>query len=130
MYSQTTRSVVVNVDPVYLEGDSSPEENRYLWAYHITIENTGPQTVHLMRRFWNIIDAVGHVQTVDGEGVVGVQPVLGLGEVFTYTSGVPLKTASGIMSGHYEMKTETGETFTVTIPAFSLDCPNQNIFLN
>lgn len=130
MYSQTTRSIIIDVTPVFLEEESSPEDNRYVWAYQIRIENSGTETVHLRRRYWRIVDGYGHVETVDGEGVIGVQPVLKPGAVFTYVSGVPLRTPSGIMNGRYRMRTETGEVFDVTIPAFSLDCPHGNIRLN
>ncbi len=130
MYSQTTHSVVVNVEPFYLESQSAPEENRYLWAYRVSIRNEGGESVHLERRFWSIVDDTGRTQTVDGEGVVGEQPILKPGEIFIYTSGVPLQTPSGIMSGHYEMRTESGELLEVAIPAFSLDSPYGNIRLN
>lgn len=130
MYSQTTRSIVIDVTPVYLEEESAPEDNRYVWAYRIRIENTGMETVHLRRRYWRIVDGNGQVDTVDGEGVIGIRPVLEPGAVFTYVSGVPLRTPSGIMSGRYRMRTETGEVFEVIIPVFSLDSPYGNIRLN
>ena len=129
-YSATTRSIKVVVKPFYLEDQSSPPEDHYVWAYHVRIENHGPETVQLRRRHWRITDALGRQQEVKGAGVVGEQPVLKPGEAFEYTSGTPLPTPSGIMVGSYEMETKTGESFAVAIPAFSLDSPHQAIRLN
>lgn len=129
-YVATTRGVTVRVRPVYLPRHSEPEKGRHVWAYEITIENDGPITVQLLNRYWHITDGVGHVEEVRGPGVVGKQPVLRPGENFTYTSGCPLNTPSGIMVGHYEMKTEAGERFVVDIPAFSLDLPRRDRSLN
>jgi ApaG protein len=130
MYSETTRSIIVSVEPFYLEDQSSPAENHYVWAYHVKIENRGAETVQLRRRYWRITDNRGRVQEVRGPGVVGEQPVLGPGESFEYTSGTPLPTPSGIMVGSYEMETKGGESFSVGIPAFSLDSPHQAVRLN
>ena len=130
MYSETTRSIKVTVKPFYLEEQSSPTDNHYVWAYQVRIENTGGETVQLRRRHWRITDSAGHMQEVRGPGVVGEQPVLAPGESFEYTSGTPLATPSGIMVGSYEMETRGGESFEVAIPAFSLDSPHQAIRLN
>jgi ApaG protein len=130
VYSEVTRSIKVVVNPTYLENQSSPGENRYVWAYHVRIENQGAETVQLRRRHWRITDAHGRVQDVRGAGVVGEQPVLGPGQSFEYTSGTPLATPSGIMVGTYEMELPTGECFAVAIPAFSLDSPHQPRRLN
>ncbi|HZD26118.1 MAG TPA: Co2+/Mg2+ efflux protein ApaG [Alphaproteobacteria bacterium] len=123
MYSATTRGITVNVRPQYLNGQSEPEQNRYLWAYHIRIENRSGATVQLLNRYWQITDAMARVEEVRGPGVIGKQPVLEPGESFEYTSGCPLQTPSGFMVGHYEMITENGERFEVEIPTFSLDSP-------
>ena len=130
MYSETTRSIKVSVKPIYLEDQSSPVENHYVWAYQVRIENCGGETVQLRRRHWKITDGSGRMQEVRGPGVVGEQPVLGPGESFEYTSGTPLPTPSGIMVGSYEMETRGGESFSVRIPAFSLDSPHQAVRLN
>ncbi|MCW5732365.1 MAG: Co2+/Mg2+ efflux protein ApaG [Alphaproteobacteria bacterium] len=124
MYSKMTRDISVTVNPVYLEDQSSPMENRYVWAYQVRIENHGRETVQLKTRYWHITDAFGRVQEVRGPGVVGEQPVLRPGESFEYTSGTPLSTPSGIMVGTYHMETSRGEGFEVEIPAFSLDSPH------
>jgi ApaG protein len=123
MYSEITRSIKVTVRPFYLEQHSSPNENRYVWAYHVRIENCGGETVQLRRRHWRITDALGHLQEVRGPGVVGEEPVLAPGESFEYTSSCPLTTPSGFMVGDYEMETGNGENFLVRVPAFSLDIP-------
>lgn len=121
MYSQTTQNVTVTVRPSYLEQESSPDKNLYVWAYTVRIENKGEITVQLRTRHWKITDAYGRVQEVHGPGVVGEQPVLKPGESFEYTSGTPLTTPSGIMGGSYSMQGEDGNLFDVAIPVFSLD---------
>jgi ApaG protein len=130
MYSEITRSIKVTVKPFYLEDQSSPAENHYVWAYQVRIENHGNDTVQLRRRHWRITDAMGVMKEVRGPGVVGEEPVLAPGESFEYTSGTPLGTPSGIMVGSYEMETPAGESFEVAIPAFSLDSPHQAVRLN
>ena len=130
MYSETTRAIRVTVKPFYLEDQSSPQENHYVWAYHVKIENTGEDTVQLRNRHWQITDALGRLQEVKGPGVVGEQPLLKPGESFEYTSGTPLPTPSGIMVGSYEMERSDGERFDVRIPAFSLDSPYQPVRIN
>ncbi len=123
MYQEATNDIFVTVKPVYLEEQSSPEEDHYVWAYWVKIENQGSDTVQLRNRYWRITDSQGQVQEVRGAGVVGEQPVLKPGETFEYTSGTPLSTPSGIMLGSYQMQGKDGGTFDVTIPAFSLDSP-------
>jgi ApaG protein len=130
MYSEITRDIRITVRPFYLEDQSSPEEMHFVWAYHVRIENQGPETVQLRHRYWRITDSMGRIQEVRGAGVVGEQPVLKPGEAFEYTSGTPLGTPSGIMVGTYQMESEKGELFEVKIPAFSLDSPHQAIRLN
>lgn len=130
MYSQTTRGICVTVQPVYLDDQSSPAENRYVWAYRVQIDNVGFETVQLMRRHWKITDAMGILHEVEGDGVVGEQPVLRPGDSFDYTSGTPLATPSGIMVGTYRMETPSGECFDVAVPAFSLDSPYEVHRLN
>ena len=129
-YVLTTRSISISVRPEYLEEHSDPENNHFIWAYHVRIHNQGPATVHLKSRYWHITNELGHVQEISGDGVIGEQPVLGPGDHFEYSSGTPLGTPSGIMQGHYVMEAETGETFQVAIPPFSLDSPRQKQHLN
>lgn len=125
LYSETTREITILVEPIYLEEQSVPHENHYVWAYHVRIENHGAETVQLLTRHWRIMDQGGNVQEVKGDGVVGEQPVLVPGDAFEYTSGTPLGTPSGIMSGSYRMQTNDGYEFDAVVPAFSLDCPDQ-----
>lgn len=129
-YTELTRDVQVTVFPIYLEGQSDPDENHYLWAYHVRIENLSNNAIQLRGRYWRITDSLGRVQEIRGSGVVGEQPILEPGEIFEYTSGTPLATPSGIMVGNYQVEKENGELFDVAIPAFSLDSPYQAVVLN
>jgi ApaG protein len=130
MYEKVTRNIRVNVVPQYLDGQSRPEEQRYMWSYTIKIENRGVETVQLLTRHWVITDSNGLKQEVRGDGVVGETPRLRPGEVFQYTSGCPLPTPSGIMFGSYGMVTQLGEPFDIDIPAFSLDSPHDRHSVN
>ncbi len=124
-YTATTGSLRVSVRCFYLADQSRPEENSYAWAYQVRIENIGPDTVQLLARTWQIIDSHGRTQTIHSEGVIGQQPLLEPGESFEYTSGTPLDTPSGFMSGTYHMlAVQSGEAFDVAVPAFSLDSPH------
>ncbi len=125
MYEQITRGIRVSVEPNYLENQSDPEDGRFVWSYTVRIDNGSHEIVRLRTRHWRIIDALGVTEEVDGEGVVGEQPVLRPGEGFEYTSGAPLPTPSGLMHGCYGMETAEGEIFEVEIPAFSLDSPHE-----
>jgi len=125
MYERTTRGIRVAVQPSFLDDQSDPTEGQFLWAYTVTIENHGPETVQLMSRYWHITDGEGHVQEVRGPGVVGAQPVLAPGQSFQYTSGCPLPTASGYMTGRYQMRCASGEAFDAEIPPFILESPHE-----
>jgi ApaG protein len=129
-YTANTRGIAVSVEPTYLETRSSPDTSQYFWAYRVIIENQGLETVHLLSRHWMISNARGELTEVKGPGVVGEQPVLKPGESFEYTSGAPLDTPTGMMGGAYQMESESGERFDIEIPTFSLDRPNQRVFLN
>lgn len=125
-YAKTTRSIRVSVRSFYLEDQSEPGEGRFVWAYRVKIENRGRVTVQLLRRTWHITDGLGHTQHVHGIGVVGEQPALEPGESFEYTSGTPLETPSGFMTGVFHMVVPaSGENFDVQVPTFSLDSPHQ-----
>ncbi|MDX1483625.1 MAG: Co2+/Mg2+ efflux protein ApaG [Alphaproteobacteria bacterium] len=130
MYTTTTHSIAVTVEPTYLDAESRPRRNRYVWAYHVTIENKGMETVQLLSRYWKITDALGRTQEVRGEGVIGEQPVIRPGESYEYSSGTPLSTPSGIMMGRYYMETADGRPLEVEIPAFSLDSPEERSPVN
>lgn len=129
-YEEVTQAIRVTVQPFYLNDQSSPDDNHFVWAYHVKIDNQGAETVQLLTRHWRITDAAGNVQEVKGDGVVGEQPVLSPGEAFEYTSGTPLPTPSGIMVGTYQMISESGSRFDIRIPAFSLDSPHEHVRIN
>ena len=126
MYTKTTKSINITVNPYYLEDQSEPDQQHFVWAYQVTINNLGKDEVKLKNRFWRITDSNGIKQEVRGEGVVGEQPTLKPGEQFEYTSSAPLNTPSGFMSGHYEMTNNNGSKFEVEIPLFSLDSPYES----
>jgi ApaG protein len=130
MYRAVTRNIEVAVTPRFVADRSSPENNYFFWAYTISIANKGSETVQLKTRHWRITDANGRQQEVRGAGVVGEEPVLKAGEVFEYTSGVPLQTSSGFMTGSYGMVSGSGEHFDVQIPAFSLDSADSKRTIN
>ena len=120
----TTNGIRVQVISQYLPERSSPRQNQFLFAYTITISNTGDETAQLLSRHWIITDAEGEVQEVRGAGVVGEQPVLEPGMAFEYTSYCPLKTNVGTMQGTYTMVRPDGETFEAQIAPFTLAVPN------
>lgn len=125
-YSHTSHAIRVTVNPIYLENQSIPEDNQFLWAYHVVIENLSNDKIWLRKRSWKITDALGRVKEISGDGVVGEQPKLEPGESYEYTSGTPLTTSSGFMTGFYTMEKENGEKVEVKIPSFSLDNPQEN----
>jgi ApaG protein len=130
MYTAVSHQIKITVRPKYLEEQSEPDEGRYFWSYTIEIANVGDTIVQLTHRHWRITDANGSSQEVRGPGVVGEQPRLKPGDAFSYTSGCPLPTPSGIMVGTYRMVDESGLAFDVAIPAFSLDSPHTKHMLN
>lgn len=130
MYQAVTRGVRVTVTPDYQADKSEPDEGRWYWAYTVEIANIGTEPVRLRSRHWRIVDAAGRIQEVNGPGVVGEQPHLAPGESFEYSSGCPLTTSSGFMTGSYRMQTDAGDWFDVAIPAFSLDVPGPERVLN
>ncbi|MDB5625019.1 MAG: ApaG [Tardiphaga sp.] len=130
MYRAITRQIEVTVEPNFMADRSDADERQFFWSYTIVITNEGSETVQLRTRHWVITDASGRSVEVRGEGVVGKQPTLKPGDRFEYTSGVPLPTPSGFMTGSYQMVTTTGEPFDINVPAFSLDSPDAQRVLN
>jgi ApaG protein len=129
-YMASTLGIAVSVEPTYLAANSSPARSEYFWAYKVTIENRGRETVQLLSRHWMITNARGELTEVKGLGVVGEQPVLKPGESYSYTSGAPLDTPWGLMGGSYEMESDRGERFSIEIPTFSLDGPGARTLPN
>ena len=124
MSDTTTNGIRVQVEARYLAEQSSPRDNQYLFAYRIRISNEGTEAAQLISRHWIITDADGHVEQVQGPGVVGEQPLLGPGSSFEYTSFCPLRTSVGTMHGTYQMVKANGDGFDAVIAPFTLATPN------
>ncbi|MBR9866541.1 MAG: Co2+/Mg2+ efflux protein ApaG [Oceanospirillales bacterium] len=122
--SDVSHNIAIHVETAYLPEQSDPEKKRYVFSYHITITNNDPQPVQLLRRHWRIVDGDEQAQEVEGEGVIGEQPVIEPQQSYSYTSGTVLGTRVGSMQGHYLMKTSDGETFNADIEPFTLALPN------
>jgi ApaG protein len=122
-HSAATRDIVVRVSVSYLPEQSEPGKGRWFWAYHIRIENEGRKAVQLVSREWTISDGRGARHEVQGEGVVGEQPIIEPGGSFDYVSGCPLTTPTGHMEGRYHMVSADGSTFAAAIPRFPLVAP-------
>ena len=123
--SQTEKhNVTVDVATRYMESQSNPEANRYVFSYTITIRNQGTAAARLLNRHWLITDANSKIQEVRGEGVIGKQPYLSPGETYEYTSGTAIETPVGAMEGEYEMVDDDGMMFLATVAPFSLSVPH------
>ncbi|MCP9222842.1 Co2+/Mg2+ efflux protein ApaG [Erythrobacter sp. LQ02-29] len=122
-HAATTDGITVRVVANYLPEQSRPDDGKWFWVYHIRIENGSHERVQLVSRHWRIADADGRVSHVDGEGVVGEQPVLNPGRSHDYVSGCPLETPFGTMEGFYTFHREDGHPFEVRIPFFPLAAP-------
>ena len=120
---ERTYSMHIDVASRYLDDQSEPAQSRYVFAYTISIRNSGSVPARLLARHWVITDANGKVEEVEGEGVVGEQPWLRPGERFEYTSGAVLETDLGTMRGDYKMLADDGTRFEAEIPAFTLAVP-------
>ncbi|WP_174801570.1 Co2+/Mg2+ efflux protein ApaG [Martelella limonii] len=122
-YRATTHEIEVRVKPTFLDGHSNPGEEHFVWAYEIEIVNHSDSPMQVLSRHWSITNTEGIVETVSGSGIAGKQPVIAAKERYAYQSAVPLDTPSGIMVGHYIVKTADDRLLQVDIPAFSLDSP-------
>lgn len=123
MSDTTTRGIRIQVASFYVEEKSEPQSNYYFFAYRVRISNVGEETAQLISREWIITDADGNVETVQGPGVVGEQPLLAAGQSFDYTSFCPLRTPMGTMQGSYLMRPLSGEDFQARIDPFTLAVP-------
>jgi len=123
MNTENNHHIVVEVETSYIEGQSEPDNERYVFSYTITIRNEGGQPAQLLSRHWIITDAHGNIQEVKGDGVVGEQPHLNPGEGFQYTSGAMISTPVGSMRGSYQMVADDGDQFDAEIPPFTLAIP-------
>ncbi len=115
--------IIVEATPYFIAEQSVPEQNKYVFAYTITITNQGSMPAKLLHRYWLITDSNGKLQEVSGDGVIGKQPYLKPGDSFRYTSGAIIETAVGTMQGLYTMQPDEGENFNATIPKFTLSIP-------
>ena len=122
-YEHVTDGVRIRVRPKFMYDESEPAVGRFMWSYTVDVENESDRTWTIIRRHWEIVDAMGRLQEVDGEGVIGQTPTLGPGERFSYTSGAPLSAPSGMMRGTYDLVDDEGGELVARIPAFSLDSP-------
>lgn len=122
-FEQTTDGIRVLVAAAYIEAQSDADENRHVWAYQVRLENLGKVPVQLLTRRWRITDGNGRAHEVIGDGVVGDKPVLNPGDHYEYSSGTPLATQTGFMTGIFQMIDASGRRFAVQVPAFSLDGP-------
>lgn len=122
-YSAVTGDITVRVAVSYLAEQSSPEQGRWFWSYHVRIENDGSTVVQLLERHWRILDGRGNAHEVRGQGVVGDMPVILPGESYDYVSGCPLDTPTGTMSGSYRLVDGSGALRDVEIPKFTLLTP-------
>jgi len=122
--NEDTYKISVEVTPNYIEEQSQPEQGHYVFSYTVTIINDGNKPARLLTRHWVITDAMGEIQEVKGDGVVGEQPYLKPGEGFQYTSGTLMKTPNGSMAGSYQMLADDGFHFDANIPEFYLLAPS------
>lgn len=119
-FYRQTADIRVTVRPVYLPDQSHPSQRQFVFAYFVRIENVGRLSAQLLTRRWRIHDSVGEDSEVEGEGVVGEQPILGPGRVHEYQSYCVLKSPSGHMEGEYRFRREDGMLFEASIPRFTL----------
>ena len=129
-YSLVTEKIRVSVKTNFLDDQSDENQNLWVWAYHILIENNRDETIQLIDRYWKITDESGHIQEVRGSGVIGQQPIINPKNSFQYSSGTPLSKPSGFMNGEYNIICEQNKSLKITIPTFSLDSPLTKMILN
>lgn len=124
IFEKTTNNYQVIVEPHYESDRSRPDQQLYVFSYHVIIRNNGIAPIQINKRSWTITDAFGNIQYIEGDGVIGQQPVILAGESFSYTSYCPLKTSFGTMKGHYYVISEAGKSFKIDIPEFILAHPH------
>ncbi|MEH6470550.1 MAG: Co2+/Mg2+ efflux protein ApaG [Halopseudomonas sp.] len=122
--SSPSDPISIEVETHYLDNQSDPDNQRYVFSYHITISNQGDEAIKLLSRYWRITDGDQHEQEVQGQGVVGEQPEIAPGDSYSYTSGTVLPSEVGMMEGHYVMQRPSGEQFQTPINPFTLALPH------
>jgi ApaG protein len=120
-YAEETRGIIVRVSVNFMANESDPGRGHWFWSYHIRLENHGDMAVQLLSRYWRIRDSRGAENIVEGEGVIGEQPVIKPDASYDYVSGCPLTTPTGSMNGFYSMIGEDGSRFDIAIPTFALN---------
>ena len=123
MFSASSHQIYISVTTQYRENESRPSDDFFVWSYQVLIENKGQEAVQLLTRRWEITDGNGLKQVVEGDGVIGEQPVIAPKQSYRYGSWLWLQSSNGLMQGHYGMVNAAGEPFDALIPAFSLDSP-------
>lgn len=123
VYYATSNDITVMVEPKYEKERSKPEQASFVFSYLVSIRNGGDAPIQISKRSWVITDAFFNVEFVEGEGVVGEQPVIAPGDTYSYVSFCPLKTSFGTMKGHYTAVTDTGKNIKIDIPEFVLAHP-------
>ena len=116
--------IIVQAEPVHVPAQSDPGHQKFVWSYDITLTNQGTEIIQLLHRFWRITDMTGKIEEIHGAGVVGLQPIIKPGKLFTYTSYCQLTTPQGTMEGYYEIQNLDEEHFRVHIPKFILSAPS------
>jgi ApaG protein len=124
--SEKKINIQITANSMYLPDQSSPENNRFMWSYDITIANQSDEIVQVLNRYWRITDMRGKVEEVRGSGVIGLQPLIKPGKEFGYSSFAQLSTPQGTMEGRYEIQSLDEEIFLVDIPKFVLTCPSSS----
>ncbi|MFT4565684.1 MAG: ApaG protein [Saprospiraceae bacterium] len=126
MMTAITKGIEVSVETQYESLDSNPRESKYIWSYHITVQNHSDKTVQLKRRHWFIHDSLLGRREVKGDGIIGLQPILVPGATHSYTSWCPFNSEIGMMRGYFEMiRAIDGKAFSVKVPDFTMCAPSK-----
>lgn len=129
-FESKSNDFLISIKPLFMPTHSSIEDLLFVWCYHVQIENFGNEAYKIINRHWKITDGNAKVCEVTGEGVGGEQPLLNPGDLYEYTSAVPLCTPSGFMQGYYIMEKEDGSHIELDTPTFSLDSPYAHLSIN
>lgn len=123
MYSNTTHNIKVIVEPIFNDRLSLEDDNKFVWDYSVSVENSSNERIKIIERTWEIIDSSGQKTVIKGEGIIGMQPIIEAGGCFSYSSYTVIKNSSGFMKGYYIAEKEDGSQLEIVIPLFPLDVP-------
>ncbi len=131
MHNLLTSLITVTATPTY-QGESTGFDDVYsIWSYNVVIKNYSSSSIRILSRYWKIIDSHGLIQEITGKGVIGQKPIIHPGSIFEYTSFTNLRASSGVMIGkYYAVEVQSGKKIEISIPAFSLDNPEEKTLLN